>query len=37
VIIGTRLVRAAGESADPADAVRSLVRGFADALAGRAR
>jgi tryptophan synthase alpha chain len=37
VIIGSRLVRAAGESGDPADAVRSLVRGFASALAGRAR
>jgi tryptophan synthase alpha chain len=32
VIIGSRLVRAAGESDDPARAVGDLVRGFADAL-----
>lgn len=34
VIIGTRLVRAAGESERPADAVRSLVAAFAAGLAG---
>ena len=33
VIVGTRLVRAAGESEDPAGAVGELVRGFAAALA----
>ncbi len=33
VIVGSRLVRAAGESADPATAVRGLVAGFAVALA----
>ncbi|MFZ0384549.1 MAG: tryptophan synthase subunit alpha [Solirubrobacteraceae bacterium] len=32
VIVGTRLVRAAGEAADPADAVRDLVGSFAAAL-----
>ena len=32
VIVGTRLVRAAAESADPAEAVRELVAEFADAL-----
>jgi tryptophan synthase alpha chain len=34
VIIGSRLVRAAGAASDPAGAVRDLVRGFAQALAG---
>jgi tryptophan synthase alpha chain len=33
VIIGSRLVRAAGESSDAAETVGELVRGFADALA----
>jgi tryptophan synthase alpha chain len=33
VIVGSRLVRAAGESAAPAAAVRALVAGFAAALA----
>jgi tryptophan synthase alpha chain len=33
VIVGTRLVRAAGESDDPAATVRGLVRDFAAALA----
>jgi tryptophan synthase alpha chain len=33
VIVGSRLVRAAGEAADPATAVRELVAGFAQALA----
>jgi tryptophan synthase alpha chain len=33
VIVGTRLVRAAGEAADPAAAVRELVGAFAAALA----
>ena len=32
VIVGSRLVRAAGEAADPAAAVRELVAGFAAAL-----
>jgi tryptophan synthase alpha chain len=32
VIVGSRLVRAAGESADPAGAVREVVAGMADAL-----
>jgi tryptophan synthase alpha chain len=32
VIVGSRLVRAAGESADPAGAVRSIVEGMAAAL-----
>lgn len=32
VIIGTRLVRAAGEAEDPASAVRGLVEGFSNAL-----
>jgi tryptophan synthase alpha chain len=32
VIIGSRLVRAAGEAESPADAVRELVRAFATAL-----
>ena len=32
VIIGTRLVRAAGEASDPAAAVRDLVAGFSAAL-----
>jgi tryptophan synthase alpha chain len=36
VIIGSRLVRAAGESDDPAQAVGELVRGFADALSAPA-
>jgi tryptophan synthase alpha chain len=35
VIIGTRLVRAAGEADDPAAAVATLVRGFRDALNGQ--
>ena len=34
VIIGSRLVRAAAESADPAGAVGEVVRGFAAALTG---
>ena len=33
VIVGSRLVRAAGEAADPAAAVRELVGAFAAALA----
>jgi tryptophan synthase alpha chain len=33
VIVGSRLVRAAGEEPDPARAVAALVRSFADALA----
>ncbi len=33
VIVGSRLVRAAGESADPAAAVHELVAAFAAALA----
>ena len=32
VIVGSRLVRAAGESEDPAGAVREVVAGMADAL-----
>ena len=32
VIVGSRLVRAAGEAADPAAAVREVVEGMADAL-----
>ncbi|HKG38770.1 MAG TPA: tryptophan synthase subunit alpha [Conexibacter sp.] len=32
VIVGSRLVRAAGEAADPAAAVREIVAGMADAL-----
>jgi hypothetical protein len=32
VIIGSRLVREAGEAADPATAVGKLVSGFAEAL-----
>jgi tryptophan synthase alpha chain len=32
VIIGSRLVRAAGEAPEPVDEVRSLVRAFAEAL-----
>jgi tryptophan synthase alpha chain len=32
VIVGSRLVRAAGEAARPADAVRELVGAFATAL-----
>jgi tryptophan synthase alpha chain len=32
VIVGTRLVRAAGESGDPAGAVREVVAGLAEAL-----
>jgi len=36
VIIGSRLVRAAAEAADPAAAVCALVAGFADALRGDA-
>jgi tryptophan synthase alpha chain len=34
VIVGSRLVRAAGEDADPVAAVRTLVREFASALNG---
>jgi tryptophan synthase alpha chain len=34
VIVGTRLVRAAGEAEDPAAAVRELVSAFAAALSG---
>jgi tryptophan synthase alpha chain len=34
VIIGSRLVRAAGEAQDPAGAVAELVRGFSAALSG---
>jgi tryptophan synthase alpha chain len=34
VIIGSRLVRAASEDADPVGAVGTLVREFADALQG---
>jgi tryptophan synthase alpha chain len=34
VIIGSRLVRAAGEEADPVAAVRALVREFSNALVG---
>ncbi len=34
VIVGTRLVRAAGEASDPAAAVRELVAGFSAALSG---
>jgi tryptophan synthase alpha chain len=33
VIVGSRLVRAAGEASDPADAVRELVGSFAAAMA----
>ncbi len=33
VIVGSRLVRAAGEAADPVGAVRALVREFSAALA----
>ena len=36
VIVGTRLVRAAGEEPDPAAAVGRLVQAFADALSGGA-
>jgi tryptophan synthase alpha chain len=36
VIVGTRLVRAAGESDDPAGAVRELVAAFSAALSGAA-
>ncbi|HLH66438.1 MAG TPA: tryptophan synthase subunit alpha [Solirubrobacteraceae bacterium] len=36
VIVGSRLVRAAGESQDPAGAVRELVAGLAAALSGAA-
>jgi len=36
VIIGSRLVRAAAESADPPAAVQELVRGFSTALSGAA-
>ncbi len=35
VIIGSRLVRAAGEADDPAAAVAALVRGFRDVLSAR--
>ena len=35
VIIGSRLVRAAGESPDPAEAVRELLRQFSTALLER--
>ncbi len=34
VIVGSRLVRAAGEAGDPAQAVGELVRGFSSALSG---
>jgi len=34
VIVGTRLVRAAGEASDPASAVRELVAAFSAALSG---
>jgi tryptophan synthase alpha chain len=34
VIIGSRLVRAAGEASDPAAAVRELVSAFSAALSG---
>jgi tryptophan synthase alpha chain len=34
VIVGSRLVRAAGEAQDPAGAVAELVRGFSAALSG---
>ena len=34
VIVGSRLVRAAGEADDPAAAVREIVRGLADGLRG---
>jgi tryptophan synthase alpha chain len=34
VIVGTRLVRAAGEAQDPAAAVVELMRGFSAALSG---
>jgi len=34
VIVGTRLVRAAGEADEPAEAVAALVRGFSAALSG---
>jgi tryptophan synthase alpha chain len=37
VIIGTRLVRAAGEETEPVDAVRALVREFSGALGEGAR
>jgi tryptophan synthase alpha chain len=36
VIVGTRLVRAAGEAEDPVAAVGALVRGFSAALSGPA-
>ncbi len=36
VIVGSRLVRAAGEADDPARAVGELVRGFSSALSGDA-
>jgi tryptophan synthase alpha chain len=36
VIVGSRLVRAAGEAADPVGAVRELVTGFSNALLGEA-
>ncbi len=36
VIVGTRLVRAAGEASDPAAEVRELVAGFSAALSGTA-
>ncbi len=36
VIVGSRLVRAAGEAADPVAAVTELVSGFSTALSGRA-
>jgi tryptophan synthase alpha chain len=35
VIVGTRLVRAAGEASEPAPAVLELVREFSDALRGQ--
>ena len=34
VIVGSRLVRAAGEADDPARAVAELVQGFSEALRG---
>jgi tryptophan synthase alpha chain len=36
VIVGSRLVRAAGEAEDPVAAVRELVSGFSEALSGPA-
>jgi tryptophan synthase alpha chain len=36
VIVGSRLVRAAGEADDPVDAVRDLISEFSAALSGAA-